>query len=95
MPWIFFQLLLFCRNALFVFSDTLKMYFAWGNVTSTEGSVSDDRVVRTDADQSIVSAARFGPFWPRDMAEEKKGLLRESLSGMRHLLRVIRGVQVK
>ena len=51
--FVLFQLCLLWRNALLVFSPTLKIYFALSKVRMTVGSVSDEMGVKTEADQFI------------------------------------------
>jgi hypothetical protein len=42
---------MFCWKALTVFSPTLKIYFAESKVTKIDGSVSEERLDRTEEDQ--------------------------------------------
>ncbi len=59
-------------NALFVFSPTLKMYFAWSNVKTTVGSVSEEVVERTEAVHAMCSA--LDDEERRENIEENNGL---------------------
>ena len=54
----FLQLRLLSSHARVVFSPALNMYFAEPNVTTIEGSVSEEAVVTTAAVQSIGEASR-------------------------------------
>ena len=52
-PRVLFQLRLLCKKARFVFSPALKIYFAESKARTIVGSVSDETVLRTEADQFI------------------------------------------
>ena len=70
-PLVLRQLRLLCRKDRPVFSPALKMYFAESKLTTTVGSVSEETVLRTVADQfGIARAAR---------AEDEKHLLRDTI----------------